>query len=280
MERHEQRRARRRRRTIAVVPTLFTLGNVICGFFAIVVAARVGVPDLSVVEPSDPTNIMLSAWLIFLAMAFDALDGQVARLSRTESDFGAQLDSLCDLVSFGVAPGFLLVKMVPGFTYEHREIVWIIAAAFVACAALRLARFSVETGDEDDHTSFHGLPSPAAAAVIASFAIMFHSLRVKHNHFVWAREMDLVLQMALPCLALLVALLMVSRIRYPHLMSRMLRGHHNFAHIVQLVFALVLIALIRGYSVPLVCCCFALGPPARYLWDDFVLGKPHEEPLF
>ena len=273
-------RRRRRRRTIAVLPTLFTLGNLVCGFFAIVVAARIGAPDLTSFDPSEPTNIVLSAWLIFLAMAFDALDGQVARLSRTTSEFGVQLDSLCDLVSFGVAPGFLLVKMVPGFTYEHREIVWIIAATFVVCAALRLARFNLETDEEDDHTSFRGLPSPAAAATIASFAIMFHSLRVKHSHFILAREVDTVLQMALPGLALLIALLMVSRIPYPHVVSRLLRGRRNFGHIVQLVFALMLVVLIRGYSVPLVCCAFALTAPARYLWDELVLRRHHEEPLF
>ena len=120
---------------------------------------------------------MLSGWLIFVAMIFDGLDGYVARLSRTASDFGAQLDSLCDVVSFGVAPGFLLVKMCPQFTYLHRQAVWVIAAAFAACAALRLARFNVETSDDDDHLYFSGLPSPAAAAVIAGFAIMFYTLR-------------------------------------------------------------------------------------------------------
>lgn len=276
----EDIRRRRRLRTIAVLPTMFTLGNLVCGFFAIVVAARIGMPDLTTIDPSEPTNIMLSAWLIFLAMAFDALDGQVARISNTCSEFGMQLDSLCDLVTFGVAPGFLLVKMVPGFTYEHREIVWIIAATFVVCAALRLARYNVETADDDDHLSFRGLPSPAAAATIASFAIMFHSLRVKHSHFVLAREADLVLQMVLPVLALLIALLMVSRIPYPHVVSRLFRGHNSFAQLVQLVFALVLVAVIRGYSVPLVCCAFALASPARYFWDGFVLRRPHQEPLF
>src|SRR5690606_19777468 len=150
----------RRIRTVAVLPTMFTLGNLICGFFAIVVAARVisptsvevnRAPDIAFqhlrtavdqFNPKDDThNCMLSGWLIFLAMIFDALDGHVARLSKTNSDFGAQLDSLCDLVTFGVAPGFLLVKMCPQFTYLHRETVWIIAAAYAACAALRLARF-------------------------------------------------------------------------------------------------------------------------------------------
>ena len=166
-------------RTIAVFPTLLTLGNLICGFFAIVVAARIEKPAaiLSNVDMGDTRNVMLSGCLIFVAMIFDGLDGYVARLARTSSDFGAELDSLCDVVSFGVAPGFLLVKMCPRFTYLHDQAVWIIAAAFAACAALRLARFNVETSDDDDHLYFSGLPSPAAAAVIAGFAIMFYQLR-------------------------------------------------------------------------------------------------------
>lgn len=118
----------RRIRTVAVLPTLFTLANLVCGFFAIVVAARVDPPTedqtpraevigtfnlfkaVRSLDKEDPVhNCMLSAWLIFLAMIFDALDGHVARLSKTTSDFGAQLDSLCDVVTFGVAPAFLLV---------------------------------------------------------------------------------------------------------------------------------------------------------------------------
>src|SRR5262249_53679742 len=151
-------------RTVAAFPTMFTLGNLICGFFAIVVASRVGAGNLDPIPPApqidirfppsffgafDPTNpthnIVFSAWLIFLAMIFDALDGHVARLARITSDFGAQLDSLCDLVTFGVAPAFLMVKMCPDFTYVAREAMWIIAAVFAACAAIRLARFNVET---------------------------------------------------------------------------------------------------------------------------------------
>src|SRR5215470_5947639 len=112
-------------RTVAVFPTMFTLANLVCGFFAIAVASRVGAPTdtfikkapeiaisnpvnpLAAFDPNDPThNIMLSGWLIFLAMIFDALDGHVARLVKLTSDFGAQLDSLCDLVTFGVAPAF------------------------------------------------------------------------------------------------------------------------------------------------------------------------------
>ena len=114
-------------RTVSVFPTLLTLGNLICGFFAIVVAARIEKPDPQinnlVVILTDTHNLMVSGWLIFLAMVFDGLDGYVARLTRTSSDFGAELDSLSDVVSFGVAPGFLLVKMCPQFTILHDQAV-------------------------------------------------------------------------------------------------------------------------------------------------------------
>ncbi len=162
-------------RTVSVFPTLLTLGNLVCGFFAIVVAARVEKPESIFWNYEDTTNVMISGCLIFLAMIFDALDGYVARLSHTASDFGAQLDSLCDVVTFGIAPGFLLVKMCPRFAYLHSHAVWVIAASYAACAALRLARFNVETSDEDEHLHFNGLPSPAAAGAIAGFAIMFYA---------------------------------------------------------------------------------------------------------
>ena len=94
-------------RTISVFPTLLTLGNLICGFFAIVVAARIDKPESDQPRAKSRRRRKLeeSGWLIFLAMVFDGLDGYVARLARTTSDFGAELDSLCDVVSFGVAPG-------------------------------------------------------------------------------------------------------------------------------------------------------------------------------
>src|SRR5271163_2997892 len=219
----------RRIRTVAIFPTMFTLGNLVCGFFAIVVAARVDAPTgleirpagdiafrnptrvIGQLDPTDDThNCMLSGWLIFLAMIFDALDGHVARLAKQTSDFGAQLDSLCDVVTFGVAPGFLLVKMCPHFTYWHHDAVWIIAASYAACAALRLARFNVETGEEDDHLNFSGLPSPAAAASIAGFAILFYELRRQETPFKqYALDVDHFVQTALPWFAVLVSLLMV-----------------------------------------------------------------------
>jgi CDP-diacylglycerol--serine O-phosphatidyltransferase len=211
------------------------LGNLVSGFFAIVVASRVTRPEIPDFAEGDVTNCMYAGWLIFLAMIFDALDGYVARLSKSASGFGAQLDSLADLVTFGVAPAILLVKISPAFTYVHREAIWVIAATFAVCAALRLARFNVETDETDDHLNFSGLPSPAAAASIASFAILFNTLLKEDNFLPYPAQLALGLQRVLPFYALGVALLMVSRVRYPHLVNQFFRGRRSFNHIVGVV---------------------------------------------
>jgi CDP-diacylglycerol---serine O-phosphatidyltransferase len=292
----------RRIRTVAVFPTMFTLGNLVCGFFALVVAARIDAPTnesirlpvissdidfkhptgvMRQLDPNDPTqNLMLSGWLIFLAMIFDALDGHVARLSRATSDFGAQLDSLCDVVTFGVAPGFLLVKMCPQPAFQYRDAIWIIGASYAACAALRLARFNVETGEEDDHLNFSGLPSPAAAASIAGFGILFYELRRPSHSLPNAAVIDHSIQWILPFFAVLVSALMVSRIQYPHVVNQAFRGQRSFGHVVGLLFALVAIMSIRGYSVPIIGCLFVFSGPARYAWRRLHQRREHEEPIF
>ncbi len=271
---------RLRTMSVSVVPTMFTLGNLVCGFFAIVVAARVAKPDSPELDVANLGDLMLSGWLIFLAMVFDALDGHVARLSKTSSEFGAQLDSLCDLVTFGVAPAFLLVKLCHRFTYLHSEAIWVIAAAFVACAALRLARFNVETSEDDDHLYFRGLPSPAAAASIAGFAIMFHSLHTREPAILLADEIYGVLQFVLPFFGLFVALLMVSQIRYPHVVNHIVRGERSFGHLVALLFAVVAVMVIRGYSVPIICGAFVLSGPVRFYWTRVVERRVHQEEAF
>ncbi len=267
-------------RTVSVFPTLLTLGNLYCGFFAIVVAARVDKPDLidwNAWKFEDTTNVMISGWLIFLAMVFDGLDGYVARLSRTASDFGAQLDSLCDVITFGVAPGFLLVKMCPRFTYLHSQAVWVIAASYAACAALRLARFNVETEDDDEHLRFNGLPSPAAAAAIAGFAIMFYTLRDVSNPLKYAHEIDTVLQNILPFYGVFLALLMVSRVPYPHVVNQVFRGQRSFGHVVGVIFAFLAIMAIRNYSIPIIFCVFVFYGPVRLAWCKIMHRRREEE---
>ena len=277
-------------RTFAILPTMFTLGNLVCGFFAIVIASRVQSPNTpqGYIPPmlaegaaaflSDQArNCSNSAWLIFLAMVFDALDGYVARLANASSEFGAELDSLCDMVSFGIAPAFLLVKMCPQFSFFHKEAVWVIAASFAMCAALRLARFNVDSGDEDDHMAFHGLPSPAAAASVAGFAIMFDTLRNGESPPTFAPQIDIVLQFALPFYAMLAALLMVSRIPYPHVVNQVFRGQRTLRHLVGVIFSLVAVMAFRHYAVSIVCVTFAFYGPARYAWEMLVQKKHQEE---
>ena len=290
----------RKMRTVAAFPTMLTLGNLVCGFFAIVVAARVEAPtgaespqsqNTRIDQPEtffprlDPTddvhNCMLAGLLIFLAMIFDALDGHVARLAKVDSDFGAQLDSLADLVTFGVAPAFLLVKICPDFAFYHRETIWVIAAVFVACAGLRLARFNVETTEEDDHSIFSGLPSPAAASVMASFAMLFYTLRKENSELgPMAITLSNYLQQILPFVAVLLALLMVSRIPYPHVVNIALRGEKTFAHIVAVVFGLLAAFAFRRYTLPFLCTGFALLPPIWFLVRRAWQRRTKEEPLF
>ncbi|MGO9107630.1 MAG: CDP-diacylglycerol--serine O-phosphatidyltransferase [Thermoguttaceae bacterium] len=271
-------------RTFAILPTMFTLGNLVCGFFAIVIASRVPTPDspegFTQTLATDPSHCMLSAWLIFLAMVFDALDGYIARLAKSSSEFGAELDSLCDMVAFGVAPAFLLVKMCPQFSFLHKEAAWVIAASYAVCAALRLARFNVETSDEDDHMSFRGLPSPAAAASVAGFAIMFHTLRKEDNPLMFAPQIFIGLQRVLPFFALLAAMLMVSRIPYPHVVNQVFRGQRTLRHLVGIIFSIVAIMVLRDYAVSIVCVTFVLYSPARYAWEKVVQRRHQEERIF
>ena len=294
-------------RPIAVLPTLFTLGNLICGFFAIVVLSRIEKPGVEQFEKAprielklesakeltqsakeligsdDPThNLMLCGALILLAMLFDAVDGQVARITRGVTDFGGQLDSLCDLVSFGLAPAILLVKMCPQFTNLHSEAIWGIAALFACCAALRLARFNVESDADDDHTSFVGLPTPAAAAAIASFALLSYTLR-NERAFVTIENFaiyDLWMQRLLPLFSVMIALLMVSRVPYPHPLTQFVRGHRSFAQVVAIVFSLMALLTVRSFAVPLLCVMFVVGPPLKFAWEVVWHRRVREESLF
>jgi CDP-diacylglycerol---serine O-phosphatidyltransferase len=138
-----------RRRGIYVLPNLFTTAALFCGFFAIVQGMQL--------------RFELAAVAIFVAMVLDSLDGRVARLTHTQSAFGAEYDSLSDMVSFGVAPALVMYEWA---LKDMGRLGWIAAFVYCACAALRLARFNT-TLEVIDKRYFQGLPSPAAAALVA-----------------------------------------------------------------------------------------------------------------
>jgi CDP-diacylglycerol--serine O-phosphatidyltransferase len=248
---------------IAIVPTLLTLGNGVCGFAAIANASKIGTTG-----SVDP-YFAACGWLILAAMVFDMLDGYVARLSRSASKFGGELDSLCDAVSFGVAPAFLLLRLGPSWQQPllHQALVGI-ATLYLVCAVLRLARFNVEnTPEPASHKRFRGLPSPAAAGCIASLAILRGELPAKLVLLASDVDPDSVrrwVEVWSPLGAFVVALLMVSRIPYPHVTKQFLRGRRHFGHLVEVILAAFLILLARELALVLVFWIYALGIALRY----------------
>lgn len=260
----------RKPRMFAVLPTLLTLGNGACGFGSITFAAKVGLERRTGWGQSDSDCLWISGMLVFLAMVFDMLDGRAARWTKQSSQFGAELDSLCDAISFGVAPAFILVKFSPEF---HPRLLWVIAVMYVACAILRLARFNVETDEEDSHEYFSGLPSPAAAGTVASFMIAYPELvelaqpitgsaswwdRVTHDA---ATVLEPTVKIGLPIVTLTVACLMVSRFRYSHVFNQWFGRRQSFQHLVQLMVGIAIAFMVQELAMPLIFCWFALGAP-------------------
>lgn len=230
------RRRRAARRTMSVLPTLCTLGNLLCGFLSIFIASRP--PEMEGL-PWNWSPLTLSAALIFLGMAFDGLDGWVARRTHSTSNLGEQLDSMADMVTFGAAPAFMAVQLVgvqlpfiSGTDDMFSRLTLLIAGIYVACAALRLARFNVEVSlpTEKDHLSFKGLPSPGAAGTVASFVLLHqHFLRhAAQSSYPWAVPAS---RTAMVALMMIAAVAMVSRLRYAHIVNRYLRGRVRFRRV-------------------------------------------------
>lgn len=184
-----QRTKKLRQRGIYLVPNLLTLAALFCGFFAIVAATK-GWFDWA-------------AYAIFSAMIFDGADGRVARWTNTQSDFGAEFDSLADMVSFGVAPALIIFEYALGNTEQLGKVGWLAAFIYTAAAALRLARFNTQVGTADKRY-FQGLASPSAAAIVAGY--------------VWVCDKYLDASPVLNIIAVFITIsagvLMVSNIRY------------------------------------------------------------------
>lgn len=219
---------------VQVLPSLITTCNILCGFFAICISASF----LRTENFSDPNTISfggfklinmlkaeslhnffkhdkqllnISIALIFLGMVFDAFDGKVARMTNNVSEFGAELDSLADAITFGVAPAFLSVVMLHVMSggEDQFKIIYLIPSSFMICAILRLARYNVERHDTSkDKGYFKGLPTPAGAAALVSLIW----LEVTYVPFSFE-----VFKYILVISSVLIGLLEVSNIKYFHL---------------------------------------------------------------
>jgi len=225
----EASKKKRRLKYIAVLPSVITLMNGACGFIAIVLASQSPYIIWNFLHGFDINPFSLVGYVILLAMIADMLDGRVARLTRTTSSFGGQLDSLCDTISFGVAPAFLMIRITEFYLENIRfenalfsvvinRVIFFSAVIYVMCTVVRLARFNVENEeDEAAHMNFTGLPSPAAAGVVVSLVIFYQQfisgIAVSQLFFVTG----------LPLITFFTGLLMISRVRYPHLPNHLLR---------------------------------------------------------
>ncbi len=272
---------RRRLKNIVVLPTVLTLSNLVCGFSAIhfgmraMYAAGAGVeatatPTLNseLLERMLPSFLSIGAMLIFVGMLMDMLDGLAARLTKKSSEFGAQLDSLADVVTFGAAPAILVVALMmrewrgevaitPLGVHAFGRAMWVCAAAYCVCAAIRLARFNVEhVMPEFNQRRFRGLPSPGAAAVLASLVLL-------HEHV--GPTVGDVLLYGIPFIALGLGFLMTSRISYNHLTQAYLGQRHPFEHVLILVLVFVVFLSYKAQTLAVLCGLYALSGPAGAL---------------
>lgn len=251
---------------LVIVPTVLTLGNGVCGLGSIAMAT------LGREELGDTNAIFYAGLFIFVGMAFDGFDGYVARLLKQTSRFGAELDSLCDAITFTVAPVFIMLSLTDVFPLRF---LWGIGVLFMLSGLLRLARFNVETDVDDAHDWFRGLPTPAAAGTLASFAVALPAVQQLAGDTMSEASRQLSEQIivstrySLPFLTVALASLMVSRIRYPHVVSQWARGRWNFFNMVRLVFLAVGLLTVHELALPIVFCYFAFGRPIA-VWIRFV----------
>jgi CDP-diacylglycerol---serine O-phosphatidyltransferase len=194
---------------IYLLPNLMTAGNLFCGF-----TATLKILEGALLQASDPDGagdlFHAAIWFILGAFVFDFLDGRLARLGGHESLFGREFDSLADIVSFGLAPALMVYRIV---LQEFPRVCWIIAFVYLACGALRLARFNSaaanhEAGGASKEKNFTGFPIPAAAGLIASITLFLLWLAEgEHRLGKW--------KFVLPPLLLFLSFMMFSRFQYP-----------------------------------------------------------------
>ncbi|XPF96061.1 CDP-diacylglycerol--serine O-phosphatidyltransferase [Colwellia sp. RE-S-Sl-9] len=199
---------------IYLLPNLLTTAGLFFGFFAIV--------------SSMNGHFESAAIAIFVAMVFDGLDGRVARMTNTQSEFGAEYDSMADMVSFGIAPGLVVYNWALA---DFGKFGWLAAFVFVASAALRLARFNTQVGVADKRY-FQGLASPAAAGVVASIVWVGTSYQVVGNDYGYLMGV----------ITIVTGLLMVSNFRYSSFKDVDWKGRVNFVVVLLIVLAFIIVA--------------------------------------
>jgi CDP-diacylglycerol--serine O-phosphatidyltransferase len=238
----------RPRRGVYLLPNLLTTGAMFCGFYAVVAAMQ--------------GKFEAAAVAVFIAMILDGLDGRVARMTNTQSEFGAQYDSLADLISFGVAPGLVMYQWalvhLQAYGAAWGKAGWLVAFIYVACAALRLARFNTQIGKVDKRF-FVGLPSPAAAALVVGMVWVFHDLEVLGRN----------VQMPALFLTFAAGLLMVSNISFYGFKDFDLRNRVPFVAVLVIVLLFALTTIDPPKVLFGVFLLYALSGPLLWAWRRY-----------
>lgn len=239
----------KRRRGIFLLPSLLTTGNLFCGFLAIILTTE--------------GEYRWAALTLLVAMVMDILDGKVARLTKTTTHFGLEFDSLADVVSFGVAPALLLYSWALA---PLGRIGWLAAFLFVICGAMRLARFNVSSGSVD-RRYFIGLPTPAAAGVVASIVLLFEKVELERAEL-----------LALSLTVYLLAFLMISTIRYYSFKELDFGRRRPLGVLLLMVLAVLIVASHPQLFLFLLFGIYALsGPAHRFVFRKREAGAAPEE---
>ncbi|MBC8245226.1 MAG: CDP-diacylglycerol--serine O-phosphatidyltransferase [Verrucomicrobia bacterium] len=229
-----------------------TAGNLLCGFLALTFIVQV-VPDPAgsagpVFSAADIEKIKNALWLIMGAFVFDGLDGRIARLVGKESPFGLQFDSLADIISFGVAPAFLMQRVIlHDFNIVSERLGLVVASVYLLCGALRLARYNCLAAmpDSGNNREFLGFPIPASAAMVASLTMFL----------VWLEEKNLPTsswRWVLLAVLVFLSVMMVSEVKYPSFKKLDFRSRRPFTKFVVAVVVVACFVFLWKYLVPIV----------------------------
>ena len=218
-----------------ILPNLFTASSIFVGVISIVEASK--------------GHFILASWLILLALVFDGLDGRIARMTNTTSQFGVEFDSLADIISFGIAPAMLLYFFIG---HEFGRFGILVSALYVIFGAIRLARFNISTAKTDPNV-FIGLPIPTAAIFISMWILLFHKYTLENYSIV------------LLILALGVSILMVSNFRYPSFKKVQLDRPMVFKTMILFVLVASLLYLFAAEGFALIILIYVLYGPLRGL---------------
>lgn len=244
----------RLRRGVIILPSAFTIGNLFFGAYAIVAALR--------------GEFAWSAWFLVYAATLDLLDGRVARFTRTGSDFGAELDSLTDAVSFGVAPALVMILLY----FQESDWGWLAAFAYLAAVVVRLARFNVEQGGEA-RRHFHGLPTPVAGLILVTHYPLSRTPFFQENlaTLPWAETMVIVM--------VLVSILMLSHVPYARIPAIDLKSRAGISRTAVMAGGLALAIAFPAYWFFPAVAAYALWGLLRSVFLGLLDRLPERDPL-